>query len=253
MSAERDPGAALSVLVVEDDRDLAETLEDILRGWGHEVTLAHDGEQAVRLFRDAAFDLCFMDVRLPGSSGVDSLLEIRRFRPDARIVIMTAYGVEDVVARANAGGALAVLHKPLGADDILAAIEKARVRGVVLVVDDDGDFAGCLQDALRAAGRSAVVVRDGDSALAAVRQHAVDVMVLDLRLPVRSGLEVCQELKRAGLSVPTVIVTGYPREEAGAIAALREQQVSDVLVKPVDVRSLLRAVDEARTQAGLRG
>ena len=245
--------AGLRLLVVEDDRDLAETLEDILRGWGHAVTLAHDGEQAVRLFRDASFDLCFMDVRLPGSSGVDSLLEIRRFRPDARIVIMTAYGVEDVVARATTGGALAVLHKPLGADDLLAAIEKARLHGVVLVVDDDGDFADCVQDALRSAGYSALVVRDGDSALAALRERAVDVMVLDLRLPVRSGLEVCQELKRAGRNVPMVIVTGYPREEAGAIAALRGQLVSDVFVKPVDVPALLRAVDEARGQAEPRG
>jgi two-component system, NtrC family, response regulator HydG len=245
--------ACLRVLVVDDDHDLAETIEDILSGWGHEVTVAHDGEQAVRLFREGPFDLCFMDVRLPGVNGVDSLLEIRRFRPEAKIVIMTAYSVEDLLARAVDGGAMAVLHKPLATEAILEAIEQAGARGVVLVVDDDGDFAESLKEALWSAGYSAVIARDGGSVLATLQGQRVDVMVLDLRLPVRSGLEVCQELKRAGLAVPTVVVTGYASEEAGAIEALKAHQVSDVLVKPVDVRALLRAVDDARRQAPARG
>jgi CheY-like chemotaxis protein len=236
----------LKVLVVDDDRDLAETIEDILVGWGHEVTVAWDGEQAVRLFRDASFDLCFMDVRLPGANGVESLLEIRRFRPEAKIVIMTAYSVDELLARAVDGGALAVLHKPLGVEDMARAIEKAGARGLVLVVDDDGDFADNLSDALVSEGYSALVVRDGASALSVLQARRVDVMVLDLRLPVRSGLEVCQELTRSGLAVPTVVVTGYAREEQQALAALRAQRVSDVLLKPLDVRQLLKAVEGAR-------
>ncbi len=244
--------ASLRVLVVDDDRDLAETIEDILVGWGHHVTVAHDGEQAVRLFRERPYDLCFMDVRLPGRSGVDSLLEIRAFRPEAKIVIMTAYAVEDLLARAVGGGALAVLHKPIATADMLRAIDKAGARGVVLVVDDDGDFAENLAEALEAAGWSAFVARDGGSALAAVRERRVDVMVLDLRLPVRSGLEVCQELTRAGLSVPTVVVTGYPREEQGALEALRAEAVTEVLFKPLDVGRLLQAVDTAHGHGASR-
>jgi CheY-like chemotaxis protein len=238
--------ASLRVLVVDDDRDLAETIEDILVGWGHQVTVAYDGEQAVRLFREGSYDLCFMDVRLPGANGVESLLEIRSFRPDAKIVIMTAYAVEDLLARAVDGGAVAVLRKPIGTEDMLRAIAQAGARGVVLVVDDDGDFAENLADALASAGYSAFVARDGGSALSAVRERRVDVMVLDLRLPVRSGLEVCLELTRAGLSVPTVVVTGYPREEESALEQLRAQPVSDVLFKPFEMRRLLAAVESAR-------
>jgi CheY-like chemotaxis protein len=236
----------LSLLVVDDDRDLAETIEDILVGWGHRVTVAHDGEEAVRLFRENPYDLCFMDVRLPGASGVESLLAIRRFRPDAKIVMMTAYAVEDLLARAKDGGAVAVLNKPLGTEDMRLAIDGVRARGVVLVVDDDGDLAETLADALRSAGYSAFVAGDGGRALSAVRERRVDVMVLDVRLPVRSGLEVVQDLRRAGLSMPTVVVTGYPREEQVALEQLRERPVSDVLFKPLDVKRLLAAVESAR-------
>jgi CheY-like chemotaxis protein len=200
----------------------------------------------VRLFREVSFDLCFMDVRLPGANGVESLLRIRRFRPEAKIVIMTAFSVEHLLAEAVAGGALEVLSKPFATADLLRAIAKADARGVVLVVDDDGDFAEGLADALGAAGHAALAVGDGESALAALRERRVEVMVIDLRLPVRSGLEVCRELRRTGLDVPTVVVTGYPREEAAAIEALRSDAVRDVLVKPIDLPRLLAAVESAR-------
>jgi two-component system, NtrC family, response regulator HydG len=237
----------LEVLVVDDDRDLAETIQDILTGWGHHVTVAHDGERAIALFRDREFDLCFMDVRLPGQNGVESFLEIRRLRPEAKVVIMTGYSIEDLLARAVGSGALEVLHKPLEVAEILRAVERVGGRGVVLVVDDDGDFAESLKETLLGAGYSALLAHDGGTALAKLRDGTVDVMVLDLRLPVRSGLEVCQELARAGRAVPTIVVTGYPREEAAAIEALKSN-VSDVLVKPVDLRALLQAVDQARGQ-----
>jgi len=236
----------LRVLVVDDDWDFAETIEDILTGWGHDVTVAHDGEQAVRLFNERAFDLCFMDIKLPGANGVDCFLEIRRFRPRARVVLMTGYGVEDLLARAVAGGALAVLHKPVAVEDLLGAVEKAGVRGVVLVVDDDSDLADSLTEALQVAGYSTLVAPDGDRALEEVRSHAVDAMILDLRLPARSGLDVCRELKRAGLAVPTVIITGYAQEEAAALDILRTLDVRGVMAKPVDLRALLRVVDEVR-------
>lgn len=236
----------IRVLVVDDDPDLAETIEDILTGWGHHVTVAHDGERAVQLFSDRPFDLCFMDVKLPGANGVDCFLEIRRRRPEAKVVMMTAYGVEDLLARATAGGALAVLHKPLDVKDILRAIERVGTRGVVLVVDDDEDFAESLAEALRAAGYSTLVACDGDRALEGARDGSVEVMVLDLRLPGLSGLGVYQELRRAGLAVPTVVVTGYPQEEAATLHVLKALDIRGVMVKPVDIRALLRVVEEVR-------
>lgn len=242
--------ARLKVLIVDDDRDLAGTIEDIVAGRGHEVTVAFDGESAVRLFREQAFDLCFMDVKLPGANGVDSLQQIRRLHPAAKVVMMTAYSVEDLLGRAVSLGAVAVLHKPLHVREILRQIEKVGPRGVVLVVEDDDDFAVSLEEALAEAGYKTLRASDGDGALAEIERRPVDVMVLDLRLPARSGLEVFQELRRRGRAVPTVVVTGYPREEAAAVEALQVQQVASVLVKPIDLAALLRIVDEACAAAG---
>ncbi len=243
--------SGLRVLVVDDDRDLAATIEDILTSRGHAVTVSRDGETAVSLFRSQPFDLCFMDVALPGSNGVECFLQIRQLRPEARVVMMTGYSVEDLLARALAAGALAVLHKPLDVRRILARLEGTAGRhGVVLLVEDDPDFAGVLGDALSRAGYSVVRAHDGGEAVQRLAAGAVDVMVLDLRLPDRSGLDVYRELRGAGLSVPTIVVTGYALEEAATIEQLRRQSVKTVLSKPVDLRELLRVVEEVSRQAG---
>ena len=240
----------LHILVVDDDADLADTISDILTGMGHSVTLAHDGETAVELFRHQLFDLCLMDVALPGSNGVECFLQIRQLRPHARVVMMTGYSVEDLLARAVDAGALAVLHKPLDVRKIVAMLEDAAGQcSVVLVVEDDRDFAGMLQDSLAAAGYSPILANDGQLALEQIMTGKVDVMILDLRLPGMSGLDLYQELKRTGRSLPTIVVTGYPTEEKSAIEQLKHESVKTVLNKPIDIPDLLAIVDQVASQA----
>jgi two-component system response regulator HydG len=240
---------SLRILVVDDDTDFAETLGDILEGRGHNVEVAHDGETAVRVFGERHFDLCFLDVSLPGRNGVDSFVEMRKLRSDARVVMMTGFSVEDLLARAVEEGAWAVLHKPLDAARVLAMLESLGPRGLVLVVEDDPDFAGALQDALAAAGYRTLLAREGRGALEALRTQPVDVMVLDLRLPLMNGLEVYLASRREGIVVPTVVVTGYAVEEAASLEALRAAAVDDVLVKPVAIPELLRIVEQAALRA----
>jgi len=240
---------SLRVLVVDDDRDLAQTIEEILVSRGHTVRVAYDGETAVRLYERENFDLCFMDVALPGENGVDSFLSIRRVRPEARVVMMTGFSVEKQLSRAVEAGALAVLHKPLDIYEILRVLDEAASRGVVLIVEDDADLAESLCEALSTAGYSTLVARDGGAALERMRARPVDVMILDLRLPAMSGLEIYLELKRRQLAVPTVVVTGYPIEERAAIEELKAHRVKKVLEKPVDIAHLIRAVEEARAPA----
>jgi DNA-binding NtrC family response regulator len=111
-----------SVFILDDDLDVAESLADILELSGHRVDMAHSGEAAVEKFRDHDYDIAFFDVRMPGMNGVESLLEILRFKPDARVVMMTAYSVQELLDEAVENGAIGVLHKPVEAQEILTMI-----------------------------------------------------------------------------------------------------------------------------------
>lgn len=232
----------MRVFVVDDDADFAESLALALEGHGHSVARATSGEEAVRRFREEDFDIAFMDVRLPGRNGVESFLEIRSFKPRARVVMMTGYRVEELLAQAVAGGAHAVLEKPLDPEAAVALVADAG-RAAVVVADDDPDFLASLREALEAHDLRVIACSNGGEAFAEVRRAHPGALVLDLRMPFLDGLATYRALVAAGIRVPTLVVTAFADEEAGALATLRSLAVEGILLKPFDVSLLIEALD----------
>ncbi len=233
---------AIRILVVDDDPDFAEGLEVLLGLEGHDVRVAHSGEEAREIFRDQDFDLTLMDVRLPGMNGVESFLELQKIRPEAKFVMMTAYSVEALLSRAIEAGALGVLRKPFDADELLKALCDLRPAGTILLADDDRDFADGTARYFTEAGFKVHVAYTGREALDIALSQAVDVQILDLRLPVLSGLDVYLKLKQVGRTIPTLIVTGYASEEQLTITKARQSSVKGHMIKPFEPSQLLDAV-----------
>ena len=233
----------LEIFIVDDDPDFAEGMALMLEVAGHAVETASSGEDAVRKFAERDFDMTFMDVRMPGMNGVESFFEIRKIKPDAKVMMMTAYSVEQLLEQAVDGGALGVLYKPISEAALLAAVKAAKAAGIVLLVDDDPDFAEGIEQILEDAGYAVVIARDGREAVDKAVDGAFDVLVLDLKLPVLSGLEVYLELKKRERTLATILVTGYAVEEADSIDALADTSVTGCLMKPVASEKLLEAIE----------
>ena len=234
----------MRVLIVDDDRDHAESVADILEMRGYAVALAASGEQGVGLFRASDYHVVLMDVKLPGMNGVETFAEFKRIRPSARVLMMTGFSVEELVAEAVGNGALGVLQKPFAVSELLETLERVKPRGMVLVADDDPDFADSIEPILQRHGYVVEIARNGQEALEKASAPGVTCLVLDLRMPLLTGLEVYLKLKEAGAPVPTIFVTGYVDEHQDAL-----REVSGfgqgLLVKPFDPAHLLRALDEA--------
>lgn len=114
----------MRILVVEDDRDLARYLELALSHEGYAVTVAHDGEEGLRLVRSDQ-DLVLLDVMLPGLGGMQVLQAVRR-RSGVPVILLTARdGTEDKVQGLDLG-ADDYLTKPFKLEELLA-----RIRSVV--------------------------------------------------------------------------------------------------------------------------
>ena len=111
------------VLVVEDDPDFAESLVIALGIRSCAVDVARTGEDAIRLFRKKTYDVAFMDIKLPGMNGVQSLQEILCFQPDARIVMMTGFSEASLLEKARQAGAMEVLRKPFRMRELLSIID----------------------------------------------------------------------------------------------------------------------------------
>ena len=112
------------IFIVDDDVDHAESIADILALHGHQVEMAHTGEDAVKRYAQGPFDVTLMDVKLPGMNGVEAFFELRRLHADAAVIMMTGFSLEQLLSQALLSGAGGVLHKPFEVNDLLRAIAK---------------------------------------------------------------------------------------------------------------------------------
>lgn len=104
-------GKDFKVLVVDDDQDVGYLFERLLGG-PQEVTVAADGYEAVEKMRGQKYDLVFLDVRLPGIDGVETLKQIKEIAPDAIVIMMSGHDVDQEIKQAFALGAQDFLEKP---------------------------------------------------------------------------------------------------------------------------------------------
>ena len=112
------------ILIVDDERELAEGLAEMLAFLGYSVEIAGDEEDALDRARAHAFDIAFVDSRMPTMHGSDLFFEIRRLMPTARVVMMTGFR-EPILDRALQAGAEGPLLKPFSIKDMLQTIETA--------------------------------------------------------------------------------------------------------------------------------
>jgi len=102
-----------TILIVDDDRGILETMMDILSEMNFKVIEATDGYKALNLIRAGAFDAILMDIKMPGIDGIETLKRIKQIKPNSKIILMTAYALEDTVLEAQKEGAQAILFKPI--------------------------------------------------------------------------------------------------------------------------------------------
>jgi response regulator NasT len=116
------------ILVAEDETIIRLDLRDMLKRAGCDVCAeARDGEEAVELARTEQPDLAIMDVKMPRLDGIEAARRILAERP-IPIVMLTAYGQEELVSRAIDAGVFGYLVKPFREQDLLPAIATARAR-----------------------------------------------------------------------------------------------------------------------------
>jgi response regulator NasT len=116
------------ILIAEDETIIRLDLRDLLERSGHEIVAeARDGEEAVAFAREHEPELAIMDVKMPKLDGIEAAKRILDERP-IPIVMLTAYGQEELVSRAVEAGVFGYLVKPFREQDLVPAIATARAR-----------------------------------------------------------------------------------------------------------------------------
>ena len=118
--------APASILIVDDDRDLLDTLREQLRWEGYEVTACSGAQEAVVRMRDADFSAIISDQHMPGMTGLEFFASARDVQPNAsRILITGVLALDTVVGAINQGEIFRFLAKPWSRAELLATVENA--------------------------------------------------------------------------------------------------------------------------------
>jgi len=245
-----------SVLIVDDNESLCTTLCFILNRKGYATATASDGPDAIKLTEETPFDLTLMDIRMPLMNGVDAFKEIKKFRPDAAVVMMTAYSVEELVQDALEEGAFSIIYKPLDIDKVISLIEEAKRAqkgALILVLEDDEETRDTLRIELEKREYKLGFAGSGDEAIALVKEQRFDVLLVDLKLPLFNSFEVFLAVKEIQPDIVALIWADNVQELKQLAESALQNDAYTCISKPLVVEDVLRLIDEVMLKKQVAG
>lgn len=246
------------ILIIDDDGVARDALEIFLARDGHLVETAADGGNGVQVFKQNAPDLVVLDRDLPVMTGSAVLIKIREVSATTPVVMLTGYDKPEDADKYLRAGATAFLSKKDGLlnalneiDHILGLRKKistpavhrtapaaapAAGHGLVLVVDDDAAMANAVVRYLASLGYEVLQAGDGERAVQLARARQPDIVLLDITMPGKDGVEVLRELVPELPHTGFIMLTGNEDEKV-AQACLKIGAL-DYLSKPADMATL---------------
>ena len=111
------------VLIADDEKSIRVVLRKYLSSLGHEVIEASDGIEAIGVLKEKGVDIAFVDIKMPGKTGLEILDEVK----NVPIVILTAYGTMDYTVKAMEKGAVEYITKPFSFEEIKSILDKVLI------------------------------------------------------------------------------------------------------------------------------
>ena len=120
-----------SVLVVDDEEDFVETIVKRLKDKGLDAAGVFRGQEALDMLKKREFDVCILDVRMPGMDGIETLREMKKKHPSMEVVMLTGHGSVESGIQGLQLGAYNYVMKPCPFKDLLAQLSLAYERKLI--------------------------------------------------------------------------------------------------------------------------
>jgi len=260
----------MRVLVVDDNASSREILQTLLESMSFEVTLAATAQEGIAELEKAAQDhpykLVVMDWKMRGMDGIKASEVIKR-HPDLptkpKIIIVTAYGREEVMQKSQKAGVEGFLLKPVSQsllfDAIMSAFDKeiparrraaparvsteeelSKIRGArVLLAEDNEINQQVAQEILEGAGLVVSIANNGKEAVQKLKAESYDAVLMDIQMPVMGGFEATRKIrsKKRFKGLPIIAMTAHAM--AGDRKKSLEAGMNDHVTKPIDPQELI--------------
>lgn len=235
-----------SILVVEDDPDIARLIALHLTKAGYEVSVVHSAEDALAHLKNELPDLITLDIELPGMHGDELAHRLQADPLTADIPILILSVLADRVDSMQFS--TYALPKPIDQEELLATVARMlqdAQPGPVLLIEDDSGVRTLLKTALENQGFTVDTAEDGEHGLQQVVAQPPGLILLNMRLPDMDGFAVLKALKNVPetAAIPIIAMTGSADLKTEARARVLALGGSDLIAQPIDVNML---VDEVK-------
>ncbi len=237
------------ILVVDDNTAFLDSIMDVLEIEGFDVATAASGEDALILTKSDTFDVIIMDIKMPGMNGVESFIEMKKQNPHIKVIMATAYSMEDLIQQALDEGAYAVLQKPINMKKLFEKIDELNQHpngGLIMIAEDDRALCENLHDILKKEGFDVVFAHDGEEALKKASEQSFNILLLDMKLPLLNGLEVYRGIKQMNPNVVAIIISAYAKDMFDLIEQALDENAHTFLRKPLDMDKLINILNEVQ-------
>jgi CheY-like chemotaxis protein len=235
-----------TILVTEDQNNVRRLVSRMLRGFGYHVLEAANGEEALAAAAAHAgpVHLLITDVVMPEMSGRELGAELKRLRPEIRVLYMSGYTGNAIARRGLLEEGVAFIEKPFTAESLAGKVRdtlgSVPASGTILVVDDDAAIRSLFHKILARAGYRVMEAADGAQALAAMSEGGVDLVITDLVMPEKEGIETIVEIRKSYPQVKIAAVSGAFGGKYLEAASLLGADAA--LAKPVSEETLVDTV-----------
>jgi DNA-binding response OmpR family regulator len=208
------PASTTTILVVDDERISRRVAYRILTEEGYRVLEADSCAETLDVLSQARgrVDLMLIDVVMPDCDGVATAREVLERWPGQRIVYMSAHPAQVLAQHGLASLNVPFLAKPYTRGEVLARVrqglERRQQKKRILVADDDPSIRSTLGRMLTIAGYEVMLATDGSEATSLWRERGADLVILDLFMPRKDGVETIVELREHSRSVPIIVMSG---------------------------------------------
>lgn len=250
----------LRALVVEDDSKARSLLAKIIEEEGFDVSTAEDGKAGWEAFKKESPELVITDLKMPEIGGIDLIHKVREVSEHTQVIITTGYGDSDTAIEAVNRGVLDYLKKPIDLNELSIAVGRAKEKiaeiteiyspSTVLLAEDDESTLTYLSRTLEKEKWVVHKVRDGEAAVETFKKTKIDLILLDINMPKKHGLEALEEMHAISDDFEAIVLTGYG-DESNAIKAMRCGAMT-FLKKPVDIEELILLAGKANEKLKLR-
>jgi signal transduction histidine kinase/DNA-binding response OmpR family regulator len=200
------------VVVIEDDRRSLELATLFLEGAGLHVVGVREGREGLETVRRLRPAVVVLDIRIPGLDGWDVLASLKH-DPETAPIPVIVMSIVDERGRGFALGAAEYLVKPVGREELLAALRRTGVLSdagrTLLVIDDDPAVRELITAVMASSGWTVLSAESGEKGLVLARQARPSVVLLDLLMPDMDGFAVTEALREDPVTrdLPIVVLT----------------------------------------------